>query len=219
MLSSAKPLKILIVDDHAFLLAGVRHFLSQFPDTEVVGEAGTGGEAVERIATAAPDLVLLDWRLPDTSGRTLIQRIKAGRNGIKVLVFSAHEREEIVQGALDAGADGFLSKGEDADTLLRAIRSVAAGQIWAGREQIGRFVRDARERLVDGTRDGKPLLTTREWEVARLVAEGGDNKAIAEKMFISEGTVRVHMSRILGKVGRKSRLQLALWVQEDSWSL
>lgn len=213
---STKPLKVLIVDDHPTIREGLRQYVSSAPDMAVAGSAGTGAEMLEALKRELPDLVLLDWLLPDARGHELIPRIKAGRSAIKVLVFSAHQREEIIQGALDAGADGFLYKGEDMDMVIRAIRAVAAGQIWAGRDQTGRLVREARGLLVEGPRDGKPLLTTREREVARLVAEGHDNRAIAEKLCISEGTVRVHVSSILGKVSRKSRLQLALWFQENN---
>jgi two-component system nitrate/nitrite response regulator NarL len=219
MLASTQPLKILIVDDHPIIREGLRQYVSSAPDMAVVGSAGTGAETLDALKRETPDLVLLDWLLPDARGHDLIPRIKARRNGIKVLVFSAHGKEEIVQDALDAGADGFLSKGEDVDEILRAIRSVAAGQIWAGREQVSRCLREVRERFAEDTRDGRPVLTPREWEVARLVAEGCDNKAVAGKLHISEGTVRIHVSSILGKVSRKSRLQLALWVQENNRGL
>lgn len=219
MLPSTQPLKILIVDDHAFLRAGVRQFLSQFPDMEVVGEAATGEQAEERIARDVPDLVLLDWRLPDACGRTLIPRIKRRCPAVKVLVFTGHDEEEIAFSALEAGADGCLCKETGCETLLQAIRRVARGETWATRTVLDRFLREAGPGGRIGRQagaSGRSPLTTREWEVARLVAEGRSNKEIAGRLGISEGTVRLHVSNILGKVSKKNRLQLAIWVHENN---
>ncbi len=211
---SRQPIKVLIVDDHAFLRAGLKHFLWQCPDLQVVGEAATGREALAVIAKDRPGLVILDWLLPDASGWTLIPRIKRRWPAVKVLVFTAHDEEKVTLSALEAGADGFLCKEAPCETIVSAVRSVARGETWADPSVLDRFLRLGGKNR-QGRDNGRSRLTERESEIARLVGDGRENREIAERLRLSEQTVKFHLKNIFQKLGFDSRLQLGLWVREN----
>ncbi len=209
----SRPLKVLIVDDHPLLAEGLQGLLSLQPDLAVVGAVGTGAEALEALSTHRPDLVLLDWLLPDTTGPEIIKQILAHSPGTKILVYTGHPDDAVTLAALRAGAQGCLSKAEPLEKLLRAIRAVAEGEIWADRHAVARYLQELRARVpdpVDNLSADLPALTPREQEVAWLAAQGDSNKEIAERLGIGELTVKSHLRSLFKKLGVANRTQLAL---------
>jgi DNA-binding NarL/FixJ family response regulator len=204
MLPSTQPFKILIVDDHPLLRAGLKGLLALEPDMIVAGETGTGAEAIRHIRLWAPDVVLLDWFLPDATGAEIAREIKAARPKARILLYTACEDERIIESAVRAGADGYLLKGEDTETLLHAVRAAARGESLAGRSL-------RRAGTPDGNGKGAPL-TRREMEVALLVAEGRSNKEIACRIGISEPTVKFHVGNLFRKLAVAGRMELAIRV-------
>lgn len=208
-----QPLTIRIVDDHPPIQEGLRELLARAPGFAVVGVAGSGAEALERLKGSPPNVVLLDWFLPDTTCPQLIPQILARTPKTKILVYTGQPDEAVTLAALHAGAQGCFSKAEPLEKLLRAIRAVAEGEIWADRHAVGRFFREVRARLPESS-DHSPevlaLLTQREREVAWLVAEGNSNKEIAEQLGVSVLTVKTHLRHLLRKLHVANRTQLAL---------
>jgi len=198
-------LRLLLVDDHAIVREGIRAVLEEQPDLAVVGECGSGDEAIAVAESLAPDIVLLDLCMPGTGPVETIRKLRALLPSLRVMVFTSFGEDEIVRDTLDAGATGFLLKDAMQDELVSAIRSVAAGQPWlapAAQRQLMEMLR----------RPEQPpdALTSRETDVLRLIAQGCSNKAIARTLGITEGTVKGYVSQILAKLGVEDRTQAAL---------
>jgi DNA-binding NarL/FixJ family response regulator len=206
-------IRVVLADDQALLRAGLRSIVDAAPDLEVVGEAGTGRDAV-RLAGRA-DVVLMDIRMPDLDGLAATRAITAdaGLAGVHVLVLTTFEIDEYVFEALRAGAGGFLGKGADPDEVRTAIRTVARGEALlspaATRSLITRFLRQpaqadpyAPERIA--------ALTDREREVLALVATGLSNHEIAAHLVVSPATAKTHVNRAMAKLGARDRAQLVV---------
>ena len=200
-------LRLLLVDDHAIVREGMRAVLEEESDVAVVGECGSGDEALQVCVALRPDVVLLDPSMPGldpvSTIRGLVQRVP----GVRIMVFTSFGADEIVRATLDAGAIGFLLKDARRDELLLAIRSVAAGQPY--------LAPSARRQLMELLRrppDPLASLTAREAEVLGLIAEGQSNKAIARTLDLTEGTVKGYVSQVLAKLGVADRTQAALLV-------
>ncbi len=211
--------RVLLADDQALLRATFRLLLDSTPDIEVVAEASTGAEAVRRTRSERADVVLMDIRMPDMDGIEATRRITAddAMAGVRVLILTTFETDELVVAALRAGASGFLGKGVDPGALLDAIRTVAAGDQLlsqaATRALIERVVAlpdDVPRADVPGLAD----LTDREREVTRLVGGGLSNVEIAERLFISPSTAKTHVNRAMMKVGARDRAQLVVLAYE-----
>ncbi|MFB7948717.1 response regulator [Kitasatospora phosalacinea] len=211
--------RVLLADDQALLRGTFRLLIDSAPDLEVVGEAGTGREAVALARELRADLVLMDIRMPDLDGLAATALITADEDlaGVKVLVLTTFESDEYVAEALRAGASGFLGKGIDPEELLDAIRVVAAGDALlspaATKALIGRFLaqpdpvrRAALPRL--------DVLTAREQEVVALVAAGLSNDDIAERLFVTPLTAKTHVNRAMTKLGARDRAQLVVIAYE-----
>lgn len=192
------PIKVLLVDDHEVVRAGYRRLLKSAPDIAVVGEAGSGEAAYRLVAAEPVDVVVMDLSLPGMSGIEAASRIRRRQPRVRVLMFSVHEEEIFVQRALDAGADGYLTKRAVAQMLVAAVREVAAGR---------RYL-DPSISLADGARDTLSRLSRREFEIFRLLAEGNNVHAIAEALFLSPKTVSNHASRLRAKLGAGSSAEL-----------
>lgn len=192
------PIKVLLVDDHEVVRAGYRRLLKSAPDIAVVGEAGSGEAAYRLVAAEPVDVVVMDLSLPGMSGIEAASRIRRRQPRVRVLMFSVHEEEIFVQRALDAGADGYLTKRAVAQMLVAAVREVAAGR---------RYL-DPSISLADGARDTLSRLSRREFEIFRLLAEGNNVHAIAEALFLSPKTVSNHASRLRAKLGAVSGAEL-----------
>jgi DNA-binding NarL/FixJ family response regulator len=204
---SSDTITVLIVDDQAMIRAGFRMLLADEPDIRVVGEAGNGQEAVSQAARLTPDIILMDIRMPQLDGLEATRQILARNAGTRVLILTTFSNDDYVYHALRAGASGFVLKDDPPEQLLAAVRTVAAGNALLSpavtRQVIRRFT--ARER-----RERPPTLdqlTSRELEVFRLVTLGLSNAEIGHQLFISEATVKTHVTRLLQKLGLRDRAQ------------
>jgi DNA-binding NarL/FixJ family response regulator len=208
-------IRILLAEDQAIVRAGFRALLDAEPDLEVAGEAANGDEAVQLARQLQPDLVLMDIRMPELDGLQATRQITADRtlNETRVLVLTTFELDEYVFGALRAGASGFLLKGGQPDELLSAIRLVAAGESLLAPSVTKRLIEAYLSRPEDDpipTPEGLDELSPRELEVLNLVAQGSNNREIAEALYLSPLTVKTHVSRILTKLRARDRVQLVV---------
>ena len=196
--------RILITDDHGVVRQGLRMFLSLEPDLEVVGEAANGREALALARELKPDVVLMDLLMPVMDGIEATEAIRSEMPEVEVIALTSVLEDTAVSGAVRAGAIGYLLKDTDAEELKRAIQAAAEGRVHLAPEAAARLMREVRgpERPEE--------LTERETEVLRLVARGHANKQIASSLFVSEKTVKAHVSSILLKLGVQSRTQAAL---------
>jgi DNA-binding NarL/FixJ family response regulator len=213
-----KKLRLLLVDDQALFREGLRTLLGLQADFEIAGEAANGEEAVAGVRRLAPDVVLMDLRMPVLGGVEATRRIVAEAPGCRVIVLTTFEEDEEVFAALRAGAAGYLLKASPSGKLCEAIRLAARGESFlepsVTAKVMGEFARLS-ERIV--RRTAPPLaepLSARERDVLRLLAEGRSNKEIAADLGIAEGTVKNHMSNVLGKLGALDRTQAALRARE-----
>ena len=197
-------IRILLVDDHAVVRQGLRMFLGLDPDFDVVGEAADGAEAIHKTRALVPDVVLMDLLMPVMDGVTAIGRVKAEFPDVEVVALTSVLEDELVVGAVQAGAVGYLMKDTRADELCRQVKAAAAGQVQLAPEAAARLVREVR------APERPDALTERETEVLQLLAEGASNKQIASQLFIGEKTVKTHVSHILAKLGVPSRTAAAL---------
>jgi DNA-binding NarL/FixJ family response regulator len=207
-------IRLVIADDQALVRGGFRAILSAHPDIEVVAEAGTGGEAVAAVANHGPDVALVDVRMPEMDGIEATRRIKASKNDCRVLILTTFDVDEHVYDAFRAGAAGFLLKTVSPEELVGAVRAVHAGEALLAptvtRRLIERFVmspRPAEDERLQG-------LTDRERDVLRLVAQGLSNAEIAAELFVSHGTVKTHVGRILTKLDLRDRVQAVVLAYE-----
>jgi DNA-binding NarL/FixJ family response regulator len=213
-------IRILLVDDQSLLRMGFRLILEAEPDMEVVGEAGDGAAGVSMASALHPDVVLMDVRMPGTDGIAATRSITAAHSAAKVLILTTFDLDEYVFAGLKAGASGFLLKDEPPAELLTAIRIVAGGDAvlapTATRRLIDQFVPLLPEPGRQQDRDallGK--LTDREQNVFLQLAAGRSNREIAEDLHLSEGTVKVHVGRILAKLDLRDRVQAVVLAYES----
>jgi DNA-binding NarL/FixJ family response regulator len=193
---------VLIVDDHPIVHDGVAAVLRGEPDIRVVASAATTAEAMRRIAERAPDIVLMDLRLPGEDGLEGVTRILAAYPALRVIMFTASDADEYVFAAIKAGAKGYVLKGSPGQDLVRAIRQVYAGDSYLS-PAIGAML----ARQVASPKRGSGLLSPRELAVLRLVAAGQSNQQIAGALRISERTVKFHVTAIFNKLGADNRAQ------------
>ena len=226
-------IRVVLVDDQELVRTGFRLVLSGQPDMEVVGEAGDGAEAIEIIPQARPDVVVMDVRMPRMDGVEATRRIRAGDDAPRVLILTTFDLDEYVYEAIKAGASGFLLKDTGARNLIDGVRIVHSGDavvapsttrrllarftapapVWPGPGgQAGPAPRSGPGAGAQGPAGG--LLTARETEVLREVALGLSNAEIAGRMYLSEATVRTHVSNILGKLGLRGRVQAVVYAYE-----
>jgi DNA-binding NarL/FixJ family response regulator len=208
------PVRVLIVDDQALVRGGFSMILEAQPDIDVVGEAADGAEAVRAARELAPDVVLMDVRMPVMDGIAATAAICA-QTPARVLVLTTFDLDEYVYDALRAGASGFLLKDMRRDELVSAVRVVAAGEALLAPTVTRRLIADvvSRGRAVQPT----PLtgLTARETDTLRLVARGLSNLEIAAELFVTEHTVKTHVSNLLSKLGLRDRVQAVVMAYES----
>jgi DNA-binding NarL/FixJ family response regulator len=200
------PIRILVADDHPVVRDGLVAILSTQADFRVSGEAGTGLEAIEQVASLQPDVVLLDLEMPDLDGVEAIKRLRTSNPDIKVIVFTAFDTDERILGAVQAGAQGYLLKGVPRDELFNAIRVVHDGGSLLQPVVASKLLRQV-SRPQDHSSIGVEALTPRELEVLVLLSQGLQNKEIAAELVISERTVKFHVSSIMGKLGAGNRTE------------
>lgn len=208
-------IKVLLADDQSLLRLGFRAFLGQEPDLEVVGEAGTGEQAVSMTRALRPDVVLMDVRMPVLDGIAATRQIIDSGSESRVLVLTTFDLDEYVYAALRAGASGFLLKDALPADLIAGIRTVAAGNAAVAPTVTRRLIERFTPHLPHPTRtDPLAPLTTREREVLLQVARGHSNQEIATHLHLTESTVKVHVSRILTKLTLRDRAQLIVHAYE-----
>ena len=212
-----RPVRVLLVDDDDLMRAGLKAVLSSDPAVEVVGEAGNGRAAVEQARAVAPDVVLMDVRMPDLDGIAATREILATSPDVKVVILTTFEQDDYIFGALNAGASGFLLKRTGPEELLAAIQTVAAGDSLLS-PSVTRIVieRMARQPVPDiGPARLLEDLTPREREVLELLARGLSNAEIAAELVIEESTVKTHVRRILMKLRLRDRIQAVIFAYEN----
>ncbi len=209
---------LLIVDDHALQRMGFRMLMESQPDLTVLGEAANGADAVRKAADLAPDVVLMDVRMPGMDGIEATRRIIASGGRSRVLVLTTFDLDEYAYAALRAGASGFLVKDAQPEELLSGIRVVAAGDAVVAPKLTRRLLdRFADQFPVEGeTGNGRAearleVLTEREREVLTAIGRGWNNTEIAERFHLAESTVKTHVGRILAKVGARDRVQAVIF--------
>lgn len=197
--------RILIADDHSVVRQGLRMFLALDPELEVVAEAADGAEALRLARQFQPDVVLMDLLMPEMDGIAATREIRQELPDTEVLALTSVLEDASVVNAVRAGAIGYLLKNTEADELCRAIKAAAAGQVQLSPEAAARLMREVR------APESPEVLTGRETDVLRLLAEGKANKEIALVLRIGEKTVKTHVSNILAKLDVQSRTQAALY--------
>jgi two-component system response regulator NreC len=206
-----KKIRVLIADDHAVLRAGLNRLLNAEPDVEVIGEAGDGEEAISKTVELAPDVLLLDITMPRLGGIDVIRMIKAKNLPVAILVLTMHEDEEYLRETLKAGALGYIPKKAAESELISAIRAVHRGEIYLYPSMVKPLVEEAiyGKTIHDELPfDSYELLSQREKEVLRLIAQGYTNQEIAERLFLSVKTVETYKARMMEKLSITSRAEL-----------
>ncbi|MDZ4696916.1 MAG: response regulator transcription factor [Deltaproteobacteria bacterium] len=198
MTGEQKPTRVLVVDDHFVVTFGIRKLLADIADLEVVGEAATGVEAVAQYKKLQPDLILMDLKMPEFDGISATNAILRDNPGARILMVSSYRAEIDIERAKRVGACGYVFKEAGPQELLSAIRSIAAGELhFPPEETVGAKI----------TNPGEEALTTRDLQILKLIAQGLNYKEIAEKLGMSPNSIKVYASKMLSKMGVKSRSQ------------
>jgi two-component system, NarL family, nitrate/nitrite response regulator NarL len=210
----AKPkpnIRILIADDHAIFREGLRKLLDSAADMSIVGEACNGNECIRMVTKLKPDILLLDLRMPEKDGLSVLEEVNLDSIPTRVIVVTAAEDDRDVVRAMRLGARGVVLKQSASDLLVKSIRKVFDGEIWLDNRMTAEVINAFKKSAEAGQRREKPLLSEREREIVQLVAQGFRNREIGEKLFISEQTVKNHLHNIFDKLGVSDRLELALY--------
>jgi DNA-binding NarL/FixJ family response regulator len=214
---TSQPVRVLVVDDDDLMRAGLKAVLSSDARVDVVGEAANGRAAVEQVRALAPDVVLMDVRMPDLDGIAATREVLAVSSEVRVVILTTFEQDDYIFGALNAGASGFLLKRTGPEELLAAIQTVAAGDSLLSpsvtRTVIDRMARQPTPEI--GSSRLLDELTPREREVLALLARGLSNGEIAGELVIEESTVKTHVKRILMKLRLRDRIQAVIFAYES----
>ena len=207
-----KPIRIMIVDDHAVIRAGLRMLIEQDQEMKVIAMAGNSTEAYEHAAKDRPDLIILDLILGEEDGLTLLPVLREKSPKSRVLILTGVLNPDAHRAAIRKGAMGIVLKEHAADLLLKAIKKVHDGEVWIDRSMMGMMIQElSRPNHSDPETAKITSLTSREREVIELVGEGLKNKQIAERLFISETTVTHHLSSVFSKLAVSDRLELTIY--------
>jgi DNA-binding NarL/FixJ family response regulator len=210
-----KPARVLIVDDHEMVRAGLRAMLDPDPDVDVVGDAATGARAIALGRALRPDVVLLDARLPDLDGAEVCRRLCADVPGIAVVILTTFSDDDLVRACVRAGAQGYLLKDVERLDLGRSIRALVRGEAVID-PKVAAVVLAAARQAVETDSTEQPL-NVRQREVLRLVAEGHSNREIAERSHLSEYTVKGYVEEILERLGARNRVHAAILATKRGW--
>ena len=217
-MTQVSPIRVFLVDDQQMVRAGFRMLVDSQPDLTVVGEAGDGAEAIDRLAVTACDVVLMDVRMPRVDGVVATRELQARPDPPAVIVLTTFDLDEYAFAAIKAGAAAFLLKDAAPPVLLGAIRSVHAGDSVVAPSTTRRLLEHFAAALPDPDDDARDArlasLTEREREVLELVGRGRSNQEIADDLVVAEATVKTHVSRLLAKTGSRDRVQLVVLAYE-----
>jgi DNA-binding NarL/FixJ family response regulator len=208
------PIRILIADDHALFREGLGALFLSVPDTEVAGEAATGGEAIAKAADLLPDVILMDIQMPDTNGIEATRQIVRDSPHIGVIVVTMFEDDDSVFAAMRAGARGYVLKGADQDEILKVIRAVAGGEAHFEPKIARHLMSFFSAPRPAAPSEAFPELTAREREILDLIAAGKNNQEIASQLYLSPKTVRNHISNIFTKLQVADRAQAIIRARE-----
>ncbi len=204
----ARPVRVLLADDHALVRRGIRLILDGEPDFRVVAEAGDGAEAVAAARAQEVDLAILDVAMPRMTGLQAARELSRRAPGLRILLLSMYDNEQYFFEALKAGASGYVLKSAADEDLVHACHAAMRGEPFLYAGVMSTLVRDVQERIRRGERVPDAVLTPREDEVVKLIAEGHSSKEIAAALNISAKTVERHRSNVLGKLGMRDRTEL-----------
>jgi DNA-binding NarL/FixJ family response regulator len=208
------PIRIAIADDHAIVLDGLRRLFAAEPDMEVVQCCTTGDDAVQAARRADVDVLVLDYRMPGMTGLDVLAKLANDRSSCRTVLLTAALSDDDAVEALRLGARGIVMKESAPDTLLECLRRVYRGDQWLDSETRSRAAELLARRAATAS-SAAQVLTARETEIVRMIARGLRNKAIAERLSISEGTVKIHLHNIYEKLGLDGRLELMLYAQKN----
>ena len=211
-------IKILLYDDHSLIRKGLEQLLELEGDIEVIGEASNGKEAVEKAIQLNPDVILMDVNMPVQNGVNAIRELKENGCKAKVVVLTIHDDQEYLVEAVKVGADGYIMKDAEIDHLIKAIRDVYRGETYIQPNLTSRLIRDFEKMTYHSVKKQieENNLTQREIEVLMLIADGKNNREIADELYISEKTVKNHVSNIFRKIDVSDRTQAAIYVFKNN---
>jgi len=209
------PIRILIVDDHELLREGLKSLLSREEDMEVVGEAAGGREALQLCRSLRPDVVVLDARLPDVDGVEVCRQIQDEMPEVAVLFLTTYTDADLVLGAVRAGARGYVVKDVLGMDLKRSIRAVARGEVAMDPKVVGHLIQQMRS--PSPQKEDRIPLNRQQLAIIRLVAQGYTNREIAQRMFLSEKTVKGYLAEAMRRMGVKNRVEAAMVASKNGW--
>ena len=212
-----QEIKVIIADDHVLIREGIKQILELEENIIVIGQAGNGEDAISIAQELEPDIILLDINMPKISGIETLRRFKDLGIKTKVIILTIHEEKEYILETMKLGASGYMLKDADADSLIRGIKDVANGKKYI-QPSVENLVAVSNEPNIDKNKELEKidLLTGREYEVLLLIAEGLNNKNIGSRLFISEKTVKNHVSNILKKLELNDRVQAAIYAYKNN---
>jgi len=210
-------IKVVLADDHAVVRKGIREFLEEAGDLQIVAEANTGAEAVALTQEHRPDVVVLDIQMPEMSGVEAARQIKALAPEVSVLVLTAYDDDPYIFALLQAGASGYVLKNASSEELVRAVRVVAAGDSALAPAITAKVMSQLASGRPPGAQSVVEGLTERELDVLRLAAKGHTNRAIGRDLGISDRTVQGHLANIFGKLGVSTRTEAVLLAMKQGW--
>jgi DNA-binding NarL/FixJ family response regulator len=211
MAQAKQVIRVLMADDHVIFRQGVRKLLEEEDDISIVGEAANGNECIHMMAKVRPDILLLDLNMPDKDGLTVLEELNFDSLPTQVVVLTATEDDREAVRAMRLGARGIVLKQSASDLLVKSIRRVYGGEIWLDNRITAEVIKAFAKSSDGEARRDKPLLSDRESQIMRLVAQGQRNKEIGQNLFISEQTVKNHLHNIFDKLGVSDRLELVLY--------
>ncbi|MBM7614837.1 response regulator [Alkaliphilus hydrothermalis] len=211
-----KKIKILLVDDHSLVRQGLKQILELEGDIEIIGQAGDGEEALVKVQQLKPDIVLLDINMPKLNGIKTLRRLKDLDKTTKVIMLTFHKDQEYLFETINLGANGYVLKDSESECLIKAVRDVYKGSTYIHPNLTTGLVREFSRKSNDEDEAKENKLTRREYEVLTLIAEGLNNKEIANSLFISEKTVKNHVSNIFKKIDVNDRTQAAIYAYKHN---
>jgi len=207
-------IRVLLADDHPIVRSGIRNELAHYPDIEVIGEAIDGNEALSLTDKLQPDVLLLDLNMPGPKATQIIRTLKTSSNPPRILVLTAYSDSGTILGMLTAGVHGYLLKDEEPGMIIEGIRAVVQGKIWLSnvitQSLVGQTVKEE-------SNPPHEMLSQRELDVLRLIAQGGSNQRIATELSISSRTVRFHVENILSKLNVSNRTEAVTVALQRKW--